>query len=80
MSRLGVLAEGEVLSSNPLSFFFNGLQTTLILVNVAWRILGLLRRSPLLAPVGGRCTACNAVFQSAPSSTTDASILGHTAT
>ena len=47
MSRLGVLAEGEVLSSNPLQAFFNGLRTTQIAVDVAWRIHNPLWRSPL---------------------------------
>jgi hypothetical protein len=32
------LAEGEELSSNPLRFVFNGLQTTLFMVDVDWRI------------------------------------------
>ena len=41
MSRLGALAEGEELSSNPLSREINDLRTTLILVGVAWRILAL---------------------------------------
>jgi len=42
------LPEGEELSLNLSSCFFNGLQTTRNLVNVAWRILNLLRRSPSL--------------------------------
>ena len=40
MSRLGVLAEGEELSSNPLRCVFNDLRSTQIAVDVAWRILG----------------------------------------
>jgi hypothetical protein len=39
-----VLAEGEELSSNPLRFVFNELQSTLFAVDVDWRILGLCRR------------------------------------
>jgi hypothetical protein len=35
-----MLAEGEELSSNPLRAFFNGLRTTQIGVDVAWRISG----------------------------------------
>ena len=35
MSRQGVLAEGEELSSNPLSLYFKGLLTTQIAVDVA---------------------------------------------
>jgi hypothetical protein len=34
MSRMGVLAEGEELSSNPLRRVFNDLQTTQIVVDV----------------------------------------------
>jgi hypothetical protein len=41
MSRQGVLADGEELSANPLSRHFNGLRTTQIAVDVAWRIAGL---------------------------------------
>jgi hypothetical protein len=42
VSPEGVLAEGEILSSNPLCRVFNGLCTTQIAVDVAWRILRLL--------------------------------------
>ena len=38
MSRLGVLAEGEELWSNTLFRHFNGLRTTLVTVDVDWRI------------------------------------------
>jgi hypothetical protein len=38
MSRLGVLAEGEELSSNPLCRVFNDLRTTQIAVDVDRRI------------------------------------------
>jgi hypothetical protein len=39
MSRMGRLAEGEDLSSNPLRSVFNDLQTTQIAVDVDERIL-----------------------------------------
>src|SRR5918996_4670116 len=48
LSAWAVLAEGEELSSNPLFCYFNGLRTTQIVVDVAWRILGLLWRPPPL--------------------------------
>jgi hypothetical protein len=48
VSPKGVLAEGEELSSNPLRRVFNDLRTTQIVVDVDWRIKGLLRRFPLL--------------------------------
>jgi hypothetical protein len=35
-----VLAEGEELSSNPLRAFFNDLCTTLVAVELDWRIVG----------------------------------------
>ena len=54
MSRPGVLAEGEELSSNPLRRVFNDLQTTQIVVDVDWRILKLLWQCPPAATAGGR--------------------------
>jgi hypothetical protein len=66
----GVLAEGEELSSNPLSRYFNELRTTQTAVDVDWRILGLLRRSPL---VHGRGPSSIRAL----SSTADAIILAH---
>ncbi|MGH6913668.1 MAG: hypothetical protein ACREH3_08165, partial [Geminicoccales bacterium] len=48
----GVLAEGVVLSSNPLRRVFNGLSTTVIVVYVAWRIRDLLWRFPPVATAG----------------------------
>ena len=52
MSRLGVLAEGEELSSNPLFLIFQRLKNTLLLVDIAWRIVAPLWRS-LSAPAAG---------------------------
>jgi hypothetical protein len=46
MSRLGVLAEGQEPGSNTLFCRINDLQTTRSLVDVAWRILGLLSPFP----------------------------------
>ena len=40
MYRQGVLAEGEELSSNPLSCYFNELRTTQVAVDVDRRIFG----------------------------------------
>jgi hypothetical protein len=66
MSRLGVLAEGEELSSNPLRRVFKDLRTTPILVDVDWRILKLLQAHariawPLFEPELGTGTATTSI-------------------
>ncbi len=49
----GALAEGEEPKSKPLCLNFNSLQTTPLVVDVAWRILHLVRRSPSASRAGG---------------------------
>ena len=53
MSRMARLAEGEVLSSNPLRRIFNGLRTTQSTVDVDQRILEPAVAVPSAATAGG---------------------------
>jgi hypothetical protein len=66
-SPTDVLAEGEELSSNPLRAFFNDLGITQIVVDVAWRILNLLQRSPLYHRGSGDCRRPRRPLGAAPS-------------
>ena len=72
LSAQGILAEGEELSSNPLCRIFNDLRTTRILVDVAYRILDLLRRPPF-ACQAGPVRACNAAIERPPAPSSFAS-------
>jgi hypothetical protein len=78
MSRLGGLAEGEELSSNPLRAFFNGLRTTQMAVDVDWRIMNLLWRV-LTAAMAGAAQPVpeHAVFGDAPAALAGPSGLGY---
>jgi len=59
--RRDLRGDGEQSPSLPRLLIFQGLINTLLFVDIAWRILVPLRRSPP-APTRGRSAACKAAF------------------